>query len=140
MTAKEYLQQVYHISQKIKRLQKRRDDLRNDLYNLGSPTGHMDADKVQSSMMDDKMLRLIARVDELERGIVSETEELIASKQRIIRQIEALDDERYRMILFDRYVMMYRWEAIAADMNYRLKWVYALHGKALQAFSKKWGS
>ena len=140
MTAKEYLQQVYHINEKVKRLRKRRDDLRNDLYALGSPTGHMDADKVQSSMTDDKMLRLIARVDELERDLVSEIEILIESKQHIIRQIEVLDDERYKTLLFDRYIMLYRWGAIAADMNYRLKWVYSLHGEALKAFGEKWGS
>jgi len=140
MTAKEYLQKVYYIDKRIKRLQRRREDIRNDMYSIGSPSGKMDADKVQTSMSGDTMLRLIARVDDLERDIVRELTVLTEVKQIITDQIEALSDERYRMLLFDRYILLYSWEQVAVDMNYRIKWVYELHGKALQAFAEKWGS
>jgi hypothetical protein len=140
MTTKEYLQEVYYIDRHIKRLQRRREDLRRDLYSIGSPSGKMDADKVQTSMSGDTMLRLIAKVDDLERDIVLELERLTDKKQRVTEEIEALEDERYRMLLFDRYILFYSWEQVAVDMHYRIKWVYELHGKALQAFAEKWGS
>jgi len=139
MTTKEYLQEVYYIDRHIKRLQRRREDLRRDLYSIGSPSGKMDADKVQTSMSGDTMLRLIAKVDDLERDIVHELERLTDKKQRVTEEIEALEDERYRMLLFDRYILFYSWEQVAVDMHYRIKWVYELHGKALQAFADKYG-
>ena len=140
MAAKEYLQQIYHIDQKIKRLQKQRDNIRADLYSIGSPSGRMDLDKVQSSLSGDKELKLIAKVDELERGIIYELDALIDAKTRITRQIEALEDERYKTLLFERYVLLNRWEQIAVNMNYRIKWIYDLHGAALTAFANTWGS
>ena len=47
MTAEEYLKQIERINQRIKRLQMQRDDLRDDLYSIGSPFAKMGADKVQ---------------------------------------------------------------------------------------------
>lgn len=141
MTVKEYLQQVYKINQKIKRLTKRRDDIRADMYSIGSPAGHMDADKVQTTMSGDKMLNLIAKVDTLERDIVVEISQLTDTKDTICRQIERVKDERYKNILFQRYVLLKSWESIAVDLDYHIKWVYRLHGEALKAFQKDiWGS
>ena len=77
MTAKEYLQQIYYIHHKINRLKARRDQLRADLYSLGSPAGNMDVDKVQTSMSGDAMLRLIAKVDEAERDIIKEIDKMV---------------------------------------------------------------
>lgn len=135
LSTKEYLQQVYRISQKVRRLRHRREDLRNDLYSLGSPAGSMDADKVQTSMSGDSMLRLIAKVDLLERDIVRELEVLENRKSVIVAQIEELSDDRYKTLLFERYVLLRSWDQIADDMGYQLKWVYDLHGQALLTFA-----
>lgn len=140
MTVKDYLRQIYIIDQNVKRLQAQRDDLRNDLYNLKSASGSMSVDKVQSSHADDKVLKIIATVNELEKDIVAEMNMLIRTKTRIIKQISGISDERYKTLLFKRYVLFHKWEKIAEDMNYNLKWVYDLHRDALQAFGEKWGS
>lgn len=134
MTTKEYLQQIWRIEKKIDRLKRRREDLRADLYSIGSPSGNMDADRVSTSTSGDSMLRLIARVDELERDIVSETNYLVAKKKIICDQIEGMPNDRYREILSDRYVLCWRWEKIAIMTNLDIRWVYRLHGSALQAF------
>lgn len=136
MTAKEYLRQVGRINAKIKRLTKQRDDIRADMYSIGSPAG-MDTERVRTSMAGDKMLRLIGAVDDLEREIVEELCQLTRLKGKIYRQVESLDDERYKTILFDRYILLMSWEQIAVDMGYQIKWVYKLHGNALQSFSAK---
>lgn len=135
LSTKEYLQQVYRISQKVRRLRHRREDLRNDLYSLRSPAGSMDADKVQTSTSGDSMLRLIAKVDLLERDIDAEIFVLEDRKAMIATQIEELDDERYKTLLTERYILLHRWDQIADDMGYQLKWVYDLHGQALLAFA-----
>lgn len=136
MTAKEHLQSIYAISQKINRLQTRREDIRNDLYSLGGMD--MSADRVQTSPKGDRMLELIATVDEIERDLVDEIRQLTEEKQKIIREIERVPQENYKQLLYDRYVLCQRWEKIALDRNKGVRWIYRLHGKSLQAFEKVW--
>ena len=134
MTAKEYLQQIYHFHRKVKRLQARRDQLRADLYSIGSPSGKMDADKVQTSMSGDTMLRLIAKVDEIERDIVYEIDQMVDARERIAGEIERVSNEHYRDILHKRYIEFKRWVDIADEMHMEISWVFRLHGRALQDF------
>ena len=134
MTAKEYLQQIYHFHCKIKRLQGRRDKLRADLYSLGSPAGKMDVDKVQTSMSGDAMLRLIAKVDEIERDIVYEIDQMVDASERIAGEIEQVSNEHYRDILHKRYIEFKKWMEIAEEMHMEISWVFRLHGRALQYF------
>ena len=135
MTAKEHLQQVYAIQRKIKRLQDRREDLRADLYSVKSPSDLPEI-RVQTSITGDKMLELVAKVDELERGIIAEIDELTEKKQEIIAEIERVPQENYRQLLFDRYILCQKWEQIALDRDKGVRWIYRLHGKALNTFEK----
>lgn len=135
MTAKEHLQQVYAIQRKIKRLQDRREDLRADLYSVKSPSDLPEI-RVQTSLTGDKMLELVAKVDELERGIIAEIDELTEKKQEIIAEIEKVPQENYRQLLFDRYILCQKWEQIALDRDKGVRWIYRLHGKALNTFEK----
>ena len=135
MTAKEHLQQVYAIQRKIKRLQDRREDLRADLYSVKSPSDLPEI-RVQTSLTGDKMLELVAKVDELERGIIAEIDELTEKKQEIISEIERVPQENYRQLLFDRYILCQKWEQIALDRDKGVRWIYRLHGKALNTFEK----
>lgn len=136
MTAKEHLQSVYSIQQKIKRLQNRREDLRADLYSIGSPTGQLDSERVQTSISGDRMAELVARVDEVERDIVAEIGELTEQKQKIIAEIERVPKESYKNLLFRRYVLCEKWEKIAVDLDKSVRWIYSMHGLALKAFEK----
>ena len=134
MTAKEYLSKVYVIQQRLKRLQRQREELRNDLYSIKSPS--FDPNKVQTSLEGDKMAALVAKVDELEREIVDETEELIDERQDILDHIERLTNERYKQLLFDRYVLCDKFEKIALERDKGIRWIYRMHGNALKAFEK----
>ena len=136
MTAKEYLQQIYFLHRKIKRMEDRREQLRSDLYSIGSPSGKMDADKVQTTLSGDTMLRLIAKVDQAERDILFEMSTLLDAKDRIVKQIEGMKNEKHKDVLFKRYVMFERWEKIAVDMDITVRYVYKLHGSALKEFEK----
>ena len=135
MTAKEYLQQVYTISCRIKRLEKRREDIRADLYSLRSPSD-LSGISVQTSPSGDKMAELVAKVDEIECDIVDELKELTDRKEAIIGNIELVPNERYKQILFDRYILCEKWEKIALDRDKTVRWIYRMHGKALNAFEK----
>ena len=114
----------------------RREEIRAEMYSVKSPAGVMSPDRVQSSITGDKLERLIARVDELERDIVAEIESLEKSRRRISEQIEAVPNETYRTLLHERYELCWKWEKIAVDLNVSIRHVYRLHGEALQAFEK----
>ena len=134
MTAKEYLQQIYIIQRKLKRLEARREDIRNDLYAVGS--SQLNPVHVQTSMTGDKMAELVARVDEVEREIIQEIQLLTETKQRIISEIESMQNENYKQLLFDRYILCKKWEWIALDRDKGVRWIFRMHGKALNAFEK----
>lgn len=136
MTAKEHLQTVFAIKARIERIDRERQELRDQMYSVGSPA--LNADKVQTSVSGDTMLRLIAKVDALERDIVSELTELTEQRHSIINEIEKVPNENYKQLLFDRYILCQRWERIALDRNTGVRWVYRMHGKALAAFEKVW--
>lgn len=132
MTAKEYLSKAYNIQQRLKRLQRQRDELRNDLYSVKSPS--FDPNKVQTSIEGDKMAALVARVDELERDIVEEVHRLIEEKDNIAKHIERIPNERQKEILFERYIQCHKFEQIAIDHDKGIRWIYRVHGNALKAF------
>lgn len=137
MTAKEYLQQIYHLDRRIKRLQAKREEIRADLYSVKSTTDY-NADKVQTSASGDAMLRLIAKADSIDRDIVRKIDRLVSLRDSISKEIEQLPNEKHKEVLFKRYVICERWEQIAVDMNVTLRYVYMVHGEALQVFAKKY--
>lgn len=135
MTAKEHLQQVYMIQRKINRLEAQREDLRADLYSVKSPSDMPDI-RVQTSLTGDKMLELVARVDEIERGIIDEINALVEKKVSITEEIEKVPNENYKQLLFDRYILCRRWEQIAIDRDKSVRTIFKMHGRALNLFEK----
>lgn len=135
MTAKEYLQQIYHLDRRIKRLQSRREEIRADLYSVKSTTDY-NADRVQTSVAGDSMLRLIAKVDSIERDIVKELDQLISMKTRISKEIEQVQDATAKDILYQRYVSCLSFEQIAVNLGYSRRHIDRLHGRALYLFKK----
>lgn len=135
MTAKEHLQQVYMIQRKINRLEAQREDLRADLYSVKSPSDMPDI-RVQTSLTGDKMLELVARVDEIERGIIDEINVLVEKKISITEEIEKVPNENYKQLLFDRYILCKRWEQIAIDRDKSVRTIFKMHGRALNLFEK----
>lgn len=137
MTVKEYLQQIYRCECEIKRIQDQIDRIHDDMYSLSSPSGQTDV-RVQTSTSGDSMLRLIAKADEITHDLHERKARLYDLSNQICKQIETLEDERYRNLLYHRYVVMWTWEQIAVDMRMAVRHIYRLHGDALQAFGKRY--
>lgn len=136
MTAKEYLEQIYHIDNRIKRLNETRAAIRIEMYSVKTPT--LSANKVTSSMSGDAMLRIIARADEVDREMALEVKRLIETRNKICKQIEGLPKEKHRQVLYMRYVLFKRMERIADDMDKTVRHVYRLRDEALAAFEEKY--
>lgn len=136
MTAKEHLQQIYILHKHIERLKYQREQIRAEMYSLGSPAGKMDVDKVQTSLSGDNMLKLIGKVDAIEKEILDEMDKLLTIQVKIVKEIEQVQDEQFKELLHLRYVQFKRWEEIAVDMSASIRHIHRLHGEALRAFDK----
>lgn len=134
MTAKEYLRQIGVLDAKINRRLKEIEELKA----LATGTGSMaPGDRVQSSPSGDQLSSIVNKWVDMEREITGIIDELVDMKHKIIGEIHQLDEERYIKILEMRYIDQEKWEQIAVNMHLDIRWVYRLHGYALQEFAQK---
>jgi len=75
----------------------------------------------------------------MERKIDGMVDELVDKKEKIIQQIDSMEDENTYNILFARYIEKKTFEVIATEMKYSWRQVVRLHGTALKQFEKKYG-
>ena len=131
MTAKEYLNNVRTIDIQLKVKEHRLVKLRQDLYTLQSIDYSKDrVDGGQGLDMGDK----IAKIQEMEKKINAEWDELIFVRDQAEEKINQLPDMMYRAVLLERYINCKDWENIAVDLHYSWKSIFKLHGKALKSF------
>ena len=136
MTAKEELMSISRMRHRINRIQNRVAEIRETMTSLRSPSGVMSPDKVQTSMDGDKLASLVAELDELENRYLDDMKELQRKITRITDRIDKMEDERYKQVLFSRYVIGETWEQIAVEMNFFIRHIYRLHGEALKEYAK----
>lgn len=96
-------------------------------------------DRVQTTLNFDKIGTKYAKIDEMERKIDGMVDELVDKKEKIIQQIDSMEDENTYNILFARYIEKKTFEVIATEMKYSWRQVVRLHGTALKQFEKKYG-
>ena len=46
--------------------------------------------------------------------------------------VTAVDSPEYQTVLEKRYLCFQSWEQIVVEMGYDLRWLYRIHGKALE--------
>jgi len=142
MTAKEYLSQVSRCDARIKALIRTRDLLRSKALCNSSP--RMDADKVSSSGgSSSPMSDAVDRYVDIERELNEMQDKYGALVLTIIKQIDAMTDQRYAELLRLKYIEDKRLEDIACIMRkrngeyYSYKHIQKMHGYALVSFYKK---
>ena len=136
MTAKDELRELYRINCTLVRLRQQKEDLETAMTLLQSPSGKLTPDKVQTSLVGDRMAQKIAKLEEVESRIKETICNLEMTKHTIMQKIESISDERYRSVLYYRYVKFMKWESIAVSSNYTIQHVHRLHGEALQEYAK----
>lgn len=75
-----------------------------------------------------------AKVDELEREIVAARYRRICAFERVRNCIEAMEDEREKLLLTYRYLRGMRWTAICEKMDYSWQHLHKIHARALKNF------
>lgn len=134
MNAKTYLMQIkqadIRINNKIAEKQA--------LYSMATKvTPTLSFDKSSNGFGGDKIGNIVAKIADIETEINTMIDEYTDLKNKIIHEIEQLDDERYYNLLHKRYVQYKDFSIIASDMCYEYKSIIKLHGKALKEFEKR---
>lgn len=133
MTAKEYLSQIYYARLKLQRLQERRDEIRDRMQGISSPSL---GQRVQTSP-EDKMSKLMARLDNIDRKIAGQIDREQMLIEKISVQVETVEPLQYRELLALRYINCLPWAVIAERMGYTERRLFQLHGTALAIFARK---
>lgn len=118
--------------------------LKSRLRRLGSELIQCDLDTMLPSMQTDGMphahnphgLETYAQKrDKLERQIERTQAECIDAMREIVWNIERMDDETERSILYYRYIEGQKWDDVADIVGYTRQHTDRLHGLALLHFS-----
>lgn len=131
MTGREYLKQIRDENFKLKALEDRIVELKNDMYRI--KTIDYDKDRVDGGIPIDIADRLGA-LQQLMDEANSKWDELIRNKRLALAIIFEIKDSRYQAVLEERYINMRSWDFIARRMQYEPRNVFKLHGKALLVF------
>lgn len=133
MRAKEYLQQLRRldtvIDQKIKEL----DDLKVKSTCIGG--FDYSKERVQTSPSGDApYVRTVSRMIDLNEEINRDVDDFVYRKHKIINEIQSLENPDEIAMLYKRYVEYKTFEKIAVEMNFTIRNIYFIHGRALKNF------
>ena len=78
-----------------------------------------------------KTEEILAKIVDLENEIDADIDRLVAIRDGIKTIIEAVEDDRERLLLQYRYLDGKTFEKIAVEMNYSWRQIHRLHSKAL---------
>lgn len=123
-----YLEQYYEAKNLERRLSEDIDGLcltsmqaKSPKYD-GMPHGH-DTERDLSDLM--------AKLDREFSRLFKQQKKAIEIRQDIEKSINALENEKEKMVLWLRYIKFYSWEMVAIEMSYSYNHVIRLHDMAL---------
>ena len=128
MTVKEYLSQAKFLDQRINSKIQQVAAL-NALATKATSTltGMPHNPNHATSTMEETITKIIDLQAEINRDI----DRLVDLKKELFSTIKAVGDTEFQTILEKRYLCFQSWEKISVEMGYDLRWLYRLHGKAL---------
>ena len=136
MDTKQYLSQ-------IRRLDRQIQNKLSELYNLkmmaSSITVSNEGERVQTSGDKDQLGAVVAKVVDMENEVNRMVDVFVDTRNKIISQIDSLDDLDSYDILSMRYVAGKTFHEISEKTHWSIRKVFSLHGKALLEFEKKFG-
>ena len=133
MNAKQYLRQVRRLDNIVNAKLEQVEVLRAMTTRI---TANLTTDKVQESNIPDKITILICKIVDLEKEIINDINKLIDLKTEVMRKIDSIQNDDYRLLLTLRYLNFKTWEQIAVEMEFTFQWVHELHKRALIEFEK----
>ena len=131
-TPKEYLRQLRTAEIKIEQKEEELERLKSSLESISAGT---DSERVQTTPRD-RLSEEVPIIADLKEEIKSDIKALLILKNKIINEIQSMDNPVYINILYKRYVQYKSLEEIAVEMSYSYRQIKRLHGISLQGFRK----
>lgn len=133
-TPKEYLRQLRTAEIKIEQKEEELERLKASLESISTGT---DSERVQTTPRD-RLSEEVPIIADLKEEIKSDIKALLILKNKIINEIQSVDNPVYINILYKRYVQYKSLEEISVEMSYVYVHTRRLHGLALQAFKARY--
>lgn len=127
MTAKDFLRRARNADRRIDEAEERVERLRARLE-AGRMSQITGMPRGGSEDWTDTADRLI----ELEKRVNARVRDMVRLKQAAMDAIDRVDEAPLREVLELYYLDGYSWEQVAARVGKDIRWVFKLHGKALQ--------
>jgi hypothetical protein len=136
MSIKQFLNQAFYLNQLIETNKEKVRELKELAASIGSPD--LSRERVQSSGHSDKVGDTVVKIVDLEAVIQSDIDRYIRVHSEIYALINAIEDNRLKLILQKRYLMFEKWDVIAAEIGLEdVRWIFRLHNRALKEVTKK---
>lgn len=135
MTAKESFKQLARMDAFIDAKKQRVAALKALASSIGSP--NLSGMPKNPSKSLSPMADAVCKALDLEAEIQSDEARLQEEKVYLLELIGTLDNSDHQTVLIKRYFEHLSWEAIASSMFYTTRWIYKLHGRALEEMDKK---
>jgi len=136
MTTKVYLGQIRKYDRMI-------NNKLADIYRLKtmamSMTIEPQADKVQTSGAQDKLGDAVAKIVDLEKEIDRLVDIYVDKRNVIIGQIDALENDEYRDVLTQRFVLCKPFDEIYEEIGMSRRKMFYVYEEAMRFFEKEYG-
>lgn len=130
MDVKQFLSQAYNIDKRIIEKTELVEILRESSASANSTLSPIPIIKSRNFQhMEQKIVKLL----DLENEIKNEIVELMNVKLEIVYAICCVETPKYRRLLEQRYLNFKKWDQIAKEMGYDLRYLHKLHRSALLA-------
>lgn len=136
MTVKEFLKRGRLLNREILELTEAQTRAFNAACGGAVDTSAERVQTTPANGSEGKFLAYAAYGTEIEERI----RELNGYRQRMLEIINRVENTTYRSLLIAYYINCKTWEQVAEDMNYSLRTIHRLHGKALWAIDCKVGT
>lgn len=133
MGSKEFLNKIRYIDMMINCKLEQVAELRSMLL---PGAIRYDKDKVQTSNNADSISDTVSKIMELEEKINADIDELVELKSVARENIERMENDVEKVILYKRYFNNESFENIAVECGYSWRHIHRLHGEALKNFDK----
>lgn len=133
MTPKQLLTQLRWLDNRINSEHRQMEYLRSLAEKVTTTYIHA---KTHEYKQHDNTATLIAKIVDMQQEIDKKINRLIDLRKEAKAKINALNNPNYQQVISLRYIEGKTWEQIAEIMHYTLRWIYILHGRALQKMAE----
>lgn len=128
---KEFLRSIRFIERRLETLNREIDRLEAEVDGLKA----MDysGDRVSGRETSDICDRIIIKEERISK-VVAERDRLVEQFEMARRIIYTMPTLMYQNVLLERYILNNSWKVVAKNLNFSVRGIFKIHGKALAEF------